>query len=282
VQSNELTYAVVGATGATGGAVTAALLERGAQVRAIARNPQSGRAQELSQQGVDVVAADLADEDALGRAFTGVAGVFAITTPFEEGPGAEVAQGMHIIAAAKRAEVPHLVFSSVSDADRHTGIPHFDSKAEIEAALVKSGVPYTIVGPSYFYDNMLGGLDDLRAGIFTLPIPADVPLQQLSRRDLGRFVATTLLDPERFIGVRIDVASDAPTPQHMVAALTQKLGRPIELVTLDPAQIGSPDMRAMYTYLSEHGYSADVVRLRHDYPTVNWQRFEDWLDEIQF
>jgi uncharacterized protein YbjT (DUF2867 family) len=273
------TYAVIGATGATGGAVAAALTRAGSQVRAPARNPNSPRAQSLSRSGADVVAADLADEDSLTRAFTGVAGVFAVTTPFEEGPDAELDQGRHIVAAAVKARVPHLVFSSVANADQHTGIPHFESKAAIEKALIGSGVPYTIVGPSYFYDNLLGDIDELRLGRFTLPVPATTPLQQLSRRDLGRFVAAVLHDPERFIGMRIDVASDAPTPRHMAEALERTLGRPIELITLDPARIGSPDMRAMFTYLSEHGYSADIVNLRHSCPEVGWQGFQNWLDE---
>lgn len=273
------TYAVVGATGATGGAVAAALREGGSQVRAITRNPNSTRAQNLSQAGIDVVAADLDDVAALTRAFGGVAGVFAITTPFEEGPDAEVEQGLHMITAATQARVPHLVFSSVADADRHTGVPHFDSKARVEAVLVDSGLPYTILGPTYFYDNMLGGVDELRSGVFSLPIPATTPLQQLSRRDFGRFAATALHDPERFIGARIDVASDAPTPRQMAAALQETLGRPIELVTTDPSQISSPDMRAMFTFLRDHGYTADIDKLRRNYPQIGWQSFSGWVAE---
>lgn len=107
----------------------------------------------------------------------------------------------------------------VSNADQHTEIPHFDRKAKIETALADSGVPHTIVGPTYFYDNLLGGIDELQSGRFSLPIPATTPLQQLSRRDLGRFVAIILHDPQRFTGLRIDVASDAPTPRQMTAAL---------------------------------------------------------------
>ncbi|MEE6166766.1 MULTISPECIES: NmrA/HSCARG family protein [unclassified Mycolicibacterium] len=272
-------YAVVGATGATGGAVVTALRHAGVQVRAITRNPQSTRARHLSQAGVEVAAADLDDVEALTRAFTGATGVFAVTTPFEDGPDAELAQGLNMVTAAAKAHVPHLVFSSVANADRHTGIPHFESKAAIETALVGSGVPYTIVGPTYFYDNMLGGLDELRAGRLALPIPPNTPLQQLSRRDLGRFVAAALRDPQRFIGTRIDVASDAPTPRQMTEDLERALGRPIDLITLDPARISSPDMRAMFTYLSEHGYSADIVDLRQNYPEIGWQSFQDWSRE---
>lgn len=273
------TYAVIGATGATGGAVVSALVEHGLRVRAIVRNPQSPRAQKLSQEGIEIAAADLGDEQALTDAFTGVTGVFAVTTPFEEGPDIEVAQGLHIIGAAVQARVPHLVYSSVSNADQRTGIPHFDSKAKIEEALAASGVPYTIVGPTYFYDNMLGGIDELRSGQFSLPLPATTPLQQLSRRDLGRFVAAVLQEPQRFTRLRIDIASDAPTPRQMTATLEHALGSPIELVTYGPSGIASADMRTMFSFLSVHGYSADIADLHRHYPEIGWQTFSDWVDE---
>lgn len=269
---------MLGATGAQGGAVVRALLESGSTVRGVTRRTDSASARRLSAAGVEVVAADLSDETSVAQAFTGVDGAYALTTPFEDGPEAEIAQGRTILDAALAAQVPHLVFSSVADADQHTGIPHFDSKAMVEAALAQSGLSYTIVGPSYFYDNMLGGLDAIKAGVFELPLPADAPLQQLSRRDLGRFVATVLNDPDPVRGARIDIASDEPTGRQMTAALAETLGRPVELVTRDPALIASDDMRAMFSFLASGGYTVDIAALHAQYPQIGWQSFTDWLD----
>lgn len=271
-------FAVLGATGAQGGAVVRALLEGGSTVRGITRRTDSRSAQRLADAGAEVVAADLSDEASVTRAFTRVDGAYALTTPFEDGPDAEVAQGRTILDAALAARVPHLVFSSVADADQHTGIPHFDSKARVETALAQSGLSYTIVGPSYFYDNMLGGLDDIRAGVFELPLPGDVPLQQLSRRDLGRFVAAVLSDPDPVRGARIDIASDEPTGLQMMSALTEAVGRPVELVSRDPQLIGSEDMRAMFTFLAQGGYTVDIAALHAQYPLIGWQSFSDWIE----
>ncbi|KRD09810.1 NmrA family transcriptional regulator [Mycobacterium sp. Root265] len=271
-------FVVLGATGAQGGAVVRALLESGATVRGITRRTDSASARRLSAAGVEVVAADLSDETSVAQAFTGVDGAYALTTPFEDGPEAEVAQGRTILDAALAAQVPHLVFSSVADADQHTGIPHFDSKAEVEESLARSGLSYTIVGPSYFYDNMLGGLDDIKAGVFALPLPADTTLQQLSRRDLGRFVAAVLTDPDPVRGMRIDIASDEPTPQQMTAAIAAALGKPVRLATSDPDDIGSDDMRAMFGFLAAGGYTVDIPALHAQYPQVGWQSFTDWID----
>lgn len=164
--------------------------------------------------------------------------MFALTTPFESGPQAEIAQGRAIIAAARRAGVPHLMFSSVAGAEQHTGVPHFDSKAAAEADLAASGLPYTILGPTYFFDNALGGAEAIRAGLLELPLPTDRPLQQLARLDHGALAAHILLDPAPHVGRRIEVASDAPTPAQMATALSRALGR--EMVHHRVRQCGSP------------------------------------------
>ncbi|MDV9202810.1 NmrA family NAD(P)-binding protein, partial [Streptomyces sp. Wh19] len=53
--------AVLGATGGQGGAVVAALLEAGRAVRAVVRDPGSGRARALAAAGAEVVPGDLFD-----------------------------------------------------------------------------------------------------------------------------------------------------------------------------------------------------------------------------
>lgn len=86
--------AVLGATGGQGGAVVDALLDAGRSVRAVVRSPESSRAQALADRGVELAVADLMSGDGLTEAFAGVAGAFALTTPFESGVDAELTQGM--------------------------------------------------------------------------------------------------------------------------------------------------------------------------------------------
>lgn len=269
---------VLGATGGQGGAVVAAMLEADLPVRAVVRNPGSVTARALLERGAELAQADLFDSDALATAMSAAAGVFALTTPFEDGPDSEVTQGRAILAAARWAAVPHLVFSSVASADRGTRIPHFHSKRLVELELIASGLPHTIVGPTYFYDNLLGG-DDLGHGLLSLPLPLHSPLQQLSRRDLGRFVVAVFANPARHAGLRIDLASDDPTPEAMASALSIVLGRSVRAEFSPPSSIGSADMRAMFSYLTETGYSVDVVALRRDYLDVRWQSFRAWAQE---
>lgn len=266
---------VLGATGGQGSAVVQALLARSAEARALVRDPGSAAARRLGQTGVETVRGSLDDRAALAAAMRDTAGVFALTTPFESGVDAEIDQGRAIIAAAREARVPHLVFSSVAGADQHTGVPHFDSKAVVESELAAGEVPYTILGPTYFFDNALGGAERIRNGVLDLPLPADRPLQQLDRRDLGAFAAEVLLDPAGYAGERIELASDAPDPASMAEALSGALGRQVRHVRA-PLDHLNEDMRAMWQFLGGPGYGVDIAALHAAHPEVSWTSFADW------
>ncbi|MFI6122872.1 NmrA/HSCARG family protein [Streptomyces sp. NPDC051064] len=267
---------VLAATGGQGRAVTDALLGRGARVRALVRDPEQKAARQLADRGVDVVAGSLSDRGSLAAAMDGVAGVFAFTTPFEAGVDAEVAQGQAILTAAREKRVPHLVFSSVAGADQGSGVPHFDSKARVEAELASGDVPYTVLGPAYFFDNALGGAERILGGVLDLPLPSDRPLQQLARPDLGVFAAGVLLNPAPYVGQRIELASDAPTPAQMAAALSAALGREVRHEYVPLKAIGNPDMQAMWTFLDGPGYRVDIPALHAAHPDIAWTSFSEW------
>ncbi|MEV5149275.1 NmrA/HSCARG family protein [Streptomyces sp. NPDC052727] len=271
---------VLAATGGQGGAVTEALLGRRARVRALVRDPGRRSARELAERGVEVVAGSLSDRESLASAMSGVAGVFAFTTPFEAGVDAEVDQGRAILTAATEKRVPHLVFSSVAGADQDSGVPHFESKARIEAELAAGDVPYTILGPTYFFDNALGGAERILDGVLDLPLPPDRPLQQLARPDLGAFAAKVLLDPAPYTGQRIELAGDAPTPSEMADALGAALGREVRHEQVPLAAIGNPDMHAMWEFLNGPGYRVDIPALHAAHPEVRWTRFADWARRV--
>ncbi|OIJ95631.1 NmrA/HSCARG family protein [Streptomyces colonosanans] len=264
------------ATGGQGRAVADALLGRRARVRGAGARPARKVARELADQGAEVVAGSLSDRGSLAAAMSGVAGVFAFTTPFEAGVEAEVGQGQAILAAAEKMGVPHLVFSSVAGADQQSGVPHFDSKACIEAELAAGDVPHTILGPTYFFDNALGGAERIFSGILDLPLPPDRPLQQLARPDLGEFAAEVLLSPAPYVGLRIELASDAPTPRQMAAALGAVLGREVRHQQVPLTAVTNPDMHAMWTFLNGPGYRVDLPALHAAHPEVRWSSYADW------
>ncbi|PWW67125.1 NmrA family NAD(P)-binding protein [Actinokineospora spheciospongiae] len=269
---------VLGATGGQGGAVLRALRDAGRPVRALVRDPAAPAAARLAAAGVELAVGGFTDRAALAAAMSGAAAAFALTTPFESGVDAEVAQGRAILGAATDAGLPHLVFASVAGATAGTGVPHFESKAAVERELAAGDVPHTVVAPTYFFDNALGGAAQLRAGVLALPLPADHPLQQLDRDDLGRFVAEVLAAPGEYAGARVELAGDAPTPAQMAHDLGAALGRPVRHEHVPLESITSPDMSAMWRFLNGDGYQADIAALRRDHGTVGWTRFGTWAD----
>jgi uncharacterized protein YbjT (DUF2867 family) len=139
---------VIGATGNQGGATVQHLLDNGHRVRALVRDPGTAAAQRLREQGVHLLRGDMEDAGSLRAAMHDVQGVFSVQAlAYEPTLATEVRQGKLVADVAAQLRIQHLVYSSVGGAERHTGIDHFESKAEIERHLRKVGVPATILRP---------------------------------------------------------------------------------------------------------------------------------------
>src|SRR5712691_5348825 len=271
---------VTGATGKQGGAVVEALLTRGHQVRALTRNPAAPAANRLRRQGVEIAVGDFTDQDSLVRAARGADAVYAMSTPYEQGAEKETAQGITITDAAKAAGVAHLIYSSVASANRATGIPHFDSKYEVEKHLQASRVPYTIVAPVYFMENLLQpwSLPSLRQGKLAMALPASRSLQQIAAVDIGAFVTAVIERGDTVFGRRFDIAGDELTGEEAAAILSKVTGREVHYAGFPPDvfRAQSEDLALMFAWFDSTGYAADIERLRRDFPEVQWHPFEAW------
>jgi uncharacterized protein YbjT (DUF2867 family) len=284
--SGKLNVLVTGATGKQGGNLVRELIERGHTIRALTRKPESPAAAALAKRGVTIVPGDFDDQGSLERAARGVDTVFAMSTPFEGGEKTETREGINIVRAASSAGVTHLVYSSVAGADRATGIPHFDSKFEVEKEIRRSGIPFTIVAPVFFMENFLA--DWMAAGIakgsIAMALPATRRLQQIAVADIAQFTALVIERRESFLGKRIDIASDELTVARVAAEISEETGRHIEYTALpvDAVRQQNEDVARMYEWFDRVGYDADVVGLRSIYPEVDWHRFSTWAREQEW
>lgn len=276
--SQKLAVVVTGATGQQGGAVVKNLIERGHEVRAVTRNTDSAKARELANAGVTLVRASLEDTGALAKALEEATSLFAMTTPFEGGPQAETRQGISAADAAKAAGV-HLVFNSVGSANRRTGVPHFDSKYEVEKHIAKIGVRATVLAPVYFMENLYFGKEQLAKGIYATPLPPTRQLAQVAVADIGAVAVRLLEDPGRFSGKRFDLGGDELTGNDVVAILSRVTGRPFTYfqVPLDVIrQRMGDDGAKMYEWFDHIGFTFDRVALRREFPDVAFHDFETW------
>ena len=180
---NQRKILVTGATGQQGGSLARLLLQKKHKVYALTRNTQSSAAQELRNKGANVVKGDLDDSDSLERVVKDVESLFLMGTPFEDGTEGETRRGKLMADIAKENSIEHLVYSSVANADKNTRIPHFESKYKVEQHIKNLGIPYTIIGPTFFMENLLG--PGLEQGQLTLPLTPSRILQQSALENIG-------------------------------------------------------------------------------------------------
>jgi uncharacterized protein YbjT (DUF2867 family) len=268
---------VTGATGQQGGSLARILLQKKHKVYALTRSTQSPAAQHLKNKGAILVQGNLDDSDFLKRAIKDVDSIFLMGTPFEDGPEAETRRGKRVVDIAHEEKIEHLVYSSVANADKNTGIPHFESKHKIEQHIKSIKIPYTIIGPTFFMENLLG--PGLQQGQLALPLSSSTILQQSALENIAEFSALVLERRKPFLGRRIDIASDEITGERAAKILSNELGYTIRYVQIpfETVRESNEDMARMYEWYEKVGTDIDIPNLHQKYPEVNWRTFNDWV-----
>jgi uncharacterized protein YbjT (DUF2867 family) len=272
IQNANKLILVTGATGNQGGAVARELLKCGFRVCALTRDLQKPKAKVLAELGAEIVQGDLDDRDSIDRALTGVYGVFSVQNFWETGAEREIQQGIQLANAAKVKNVRHFVYSSVGSAHLNTGVPHFESKAKIEAHIQQIGILYTILRPVAFNyawndPNVHGYIQN---GVFSLPMSPNTKLQILSEQDYGVFVATAFEHPNRWLGRSLDVASEELTMLQMVEAFGHVVRHPVQYAQMSweqSRQSFGEEYTVMFKFFEEVGYSADLAVMQQEYGT---------------
>jgi uncharacterized protein YbjT (DUF2867 family) len=275
--TQKLSVVVTGSTGKQGGAVARGLLERGHKVHAVTRDPNSKQAKLLANAGAELVGASLEDAAGIKKALKAATSLFAVTTPFG-GTAAEIRQGIAAADAAKAAGV-HLVFTSVGSANRQTGVPHFESKYEVEKHIANIGVRATILAPVAFMENLYFIKEQLAKGIYASALPKTRALAQVAVPDIGAVAVRVLEDSARFTGKRFELAGDELTGNDAMSILARVTGRnftyfqvPLDVVR----QRMGEDAVKMYEWFDRVGFAVDRAALRREFPDVTFQNFESW------
>jgi uncharacterized protein YbjT (DUF2867 family) len=277
-QNVEHLVLVCGATGKQGGSVARSLLDRGFRVRGLTRDPQKPDAQALVEQGAEVVQGDMEDRSDVDRVLEGAYGVFSVQNFWETGYDREVQQGKTVADAAKVAGVEHFVYSSVGSAHRQTGIPHFESKWEIEEHVRQIGLPYTILRPTFFMQNWEWSREMILGGTLAQPFDPDRPFQQVAVEDVGAFAAIAFENPDRWIGREVDLAGDEQSMAEIAETFGRVIGREVGYYQVPwdqfEEQMGE-EATANFRWINDVGYEADIASLRQEYPELT--TFEGYL-----
>jgi len=229
--STPTTVLVIGGTGQQGGATIKALLQQGGfTIRTISRNPDSPSAKKLVEQGVQVVKGDITDKPSVVAAAQGVEVVYFMTDRTgPQGAAGEVIQARVILEAVHEAGVKRVIFSSVQSADRTAsvgGVPHFESKAEIEKLLKESGLQWTIIRPVAFMDVIpLSGVGRYMTLGLLGAVLGEKKLQFIAVEDIGIVVSKAIAEPEQFSGKTISLAGDELSVRELQDVFTKVTGQ---------------------------------------------------------
>ncbi|MBY5413073.1 NmrA/HSCARG family protein [Rhizobium leguminosarum] len=184
-----MTILVTGATGNVGRQVVEHLVKRGADVRALVRDPSKAD----FPAGVSVVQGEFLDVDSLRNAMSGVSTLFLLSAVVPD----EFTQALIALNVARSAGIERIVYLSVIHADLYVNVPHFAGKFGVERMIEQMGFKATILRPAYFIQNDLTVKDVITGyGAYPMPIGAK-GLAMIDVRDIAEIAALELLRREQ-------------------------------------------------------------------------------------
>jgi len=302
------TIAVVGATGAQGGALVRAIMadaDGPFTVRAITRKPDSAQAQALAAAGAQVVTGDSDRGETMKAAFDGADAAYCVTNYWEHfSPEREIAQARALAEAARSAGVAHAVWSTLEDTRRWVPlddqrmptlmgkykVPHFDTKGEADGFFRELGVPTTFMLTSFYWENFIYfGLGPKAApdGVLELTFPLDdAKLPGIGVEDIGKCAYGLFKRREEFLGKTVGVAGGHLTGTQMAATFTRALGRETRYNSVPPEVYrsfgfpGAEDLGNMFQFKRDFNDYYCAARDLSFSRTVNpdLQTFDTWME----
>ncbi|QAY59562.1 hypothetical protein ET475_05890 [Microbacterium protaetiae] len=216
-------------TGHIGSRLVQLLLERGEQLRVIVRDASRLAAEVRTR--VDVVEGSHNDPAVLDRALAGADALFWLVPPNPRAPSA----AEHYLdfaragaAAVSRQGVGHVV--GVTSAGHGWTSPAgvLSAAFVMDAELAASGAAYRALSMPYYLENLLGQLDAIRSGAFSLTCAADRPLASIATDDIAAAAAELLTDLSWSGTADVPLyGPDRLTPSEMAAVMAEELGMPV-------------------------------------------------------
>ena len=215
---------VTGAAGKTGRAIIQALSKRGETVRALAH--RSDQVASLKALGVDeALVGDLLDRSVIQQAVHDVRAIYHIAPNVSPN---EVTFGKAVIAAAQSADVERFVFHSVLH-PQIEAMPHHWQKMRVEELLFESGLPFTILQPTVYMQNVLASWNQIvETGKYRVPYSTETRLSLVDLADVAEAAALVLSGPG-YGGATIELVGTPTMSQLEIAqTLADQLQRPVE------------------------------------------------------
>lgn len=254
----------VGASGKFAGLVIPELAARGAVVRGLIKD---GTNEALVRQhgAAEIAIGDLTDRASLDAALKGVDAVFYIAPAFLPN---EADVGKAMVEAATEAGVRRFVFSSVIHPILN-GLANHIQKAPVEEALLTSGMEYTFLHPTVFFQNFTSGWSRIvESGVLAEPWSVETRFSRVDYRDVAEAAAIALTEDRLLYGTFELCAEGWHSRKDVAAIIGEVLGRSIRAERIDPkaatagAGPGAPALEKMFDWYDKRGLMGSALTLR--------------------
>ena len=225
------------------------------QIAVSVRDPQ--KVQAFAEQGITVHQADYDHIDSLVAAFTGAEKVVFISgnTPVD----VRIKQHLNVVAAAERAGVKQIIYTSLLDAGRDSPFAYTIPNADTEQALRDSTLDWVIVRPGMYAEMTFADAQRaLQTGQWVSPV-ATGRVSYITRHDIARAIVAILVGDGHSQQVYELTGTAAISQSEIAVMLSAISGKPVELHVIDYAtyeegarQMGLPeDMALAFTGLQK-------------------------------
>lgn len=275
---------VFGATGGQSGPIARALLQNAFKVRAVTRNPDSEKAQQLRDAGAEVVAGSVTDRESVKAAIAGAYGAYVVTLVSPD----EAQVGKAVADECKEAGVQHVVFSGLESVKDTLGKSclHFDSKAAVEKHLDEIKVPNTSVRFPFYFDNFGNFFSYIvqADGTYVLTLPMDGPMDAMAVSDGAPVVVDIFKNPQQYLGKKVALSAGRKTIGEYAAIISQVTGKTLkynqvsfEQFANQPNNQFASEMSAMFEYYSKVNTPYDEEFTRRIHPDA--LTFQQWVEQ---
>ena len=279
---------VTGAFSYSGAQIAKRLLEAGRNVRTLTYHPD--RPHPL-QPSVDTRAYRFDDPAALAHSLEGVSTLYnTFWVRFDHGDTSfanAIESSRMLFFAARRAGVQRIVHVSITNPSLESPLPYFRGKALVEYALAQSGVPYSIVRPTWIFggdrDVLANNIAWILRHLPAIAVPGDglYPVQPVHVEDLARICVDAG-------DARGDIVIDAAGPETMpfrdLVALVRTAVNTNAPILHIPPQLMAAAARALGLLVGDVVLTRDEIRglmaglLVSRKPPLGQIVFSHWLD----
>ena len=225
-------YLVTGASGHLGQLVISNLLEThkipASKIIATTRKPETLAA--LKAKGVDVRGADFDDTANLVKAFKGATRLLLISTDAMDRPGHRLEQHKNAIAAAEKAGVEHVLYTSLPKPDT-SAVAFAPDHLGSEKALAASGLKgWTILRNNWYFENLFYTLPNAIKSGTLYTAAGEGKIAQIGREDIARAAAAALASDKGGKNTYTLTGAQEFTTGEIAKLVSDAVGKPISVV----------------------------------------------------